>query len=374
MSKKTGIVLAGLAVLALLAGAACTSKTQVQEDKTPIKLGWLGALTGDVSSIGTVDRQAAELAVKEINDAGGVNGRQLEMIYEDAACDAKIGSNAGNKLINIDKVVAIVGGLCSGETLAVAPVAEQNKVIMMATGATSPAITNAGDFIFRVVASDSYQGKYAANFVYNTLGKRKAAVVYAKTDYTEGLATVFSEEFKKLGGEVVLTDTFLQTDRDLKTQLTKVKESNAEIMCFFAHTEAGIVGLKQAKELGLSMPILGPETFSDPKVVAAQGTEGVMYTLPVSKDSESFKNAFLAFASRTDVPVYAAQTYDAVKILAQAIKNVGTDTTKIKDELYKTQNYDGVSGSIGFDSNGDLMTAAYDVMVIKNNKAEKYQQ
>lgn len=373
MNKKTGIVLAGLAVLVLLTGAACTSKTQVQEDKTPIKLGWLGPLTGDVSSVGTVDKQGAELAVKEINEAGGINGRPLEIVYEDGTCDAKTASNAGNKLINIDKVVAIIGGYCSSETLAVAPMAEQNKVIMIAPGATSPAITAAGDYIFRVIPSDSYQGKYAANFAYNTLGKRKAAIVFAKADYTEGLANVFSEEFKKLGGEVLLTESFLQTDRDLKTQLTKVKASLSDFMYFLTYTEAGIVGFKQAEELGMKKTILGAETFSDLKLVGAKGAEGAIYTTPVSKESEDFKTKFLSYASRTDMPVFVSQTYDAVKILAQVMEKAGTDPVKIKDELYKIKEYQGVSGSIGFDSNGDLTTAAYDVMVIKNGKAEKYQ-
>lgn len=373
MSKKTGIVLAGLAVLVLLTGAACTSETPKQEDKTPIKLGWVGPLTGDVSSVGTVDKQGAELAIKEINEAGGINGRPLEMVYEDGACDAKTASNAGNKLINIDKVVAIVGGFCSSETLAVAPMAEQNKVVVIAPGSTAPSITDAGDFIFRVIPSDSYQGKYAANFAYNTLGKRKAAIVYAKADYTEGLANVFAEEFKKLGGEVLLEESFLQTDRDLKTQLTKVKASLSDFMYFLTYTEAGIVGFKQAEELGMKKTILGAETFSDEKLVTAQGAEGAIFTIPVSNESESFKTTFLTFASRTDMPVFVTQTYDAVKILAQVMQKAGTDPTEMKNELYKVQDYQGVSGPISFDSNGDLTTAAYDVMVIKSGKAEKYQ-
>jgi branched-chain amino acid transport system substrate-binding protein len=206
MQKQAGIIVAGLSALLLL-GAGCSQQTaQVtpqtnevavtqQQDTTPIKIGWLGPLTGDVSSVGTADKQAGEIAVKEINDAGGINGRPLEVVYEDGFCDSKTASNAGNKLINIDKVVAIIGGFCSGETLAVAPTAEQNKVVMISPASTAPSISTAGDYIFRDVPSDSYQGKHAANFVYNTLGKRKAAVLYASVDYTQGLADVFSDEY-----------------------------------------------------------------------------------------------------------------------------------------------------------------------------------
>ncbi|HAT03576.1 MAG TPA: hypothetical protein DCS29_02240 [Candidatus Magasanikbacteria bacterium] len=383
MPKKLGIMIAGLALF-LLIGGGCSrtdapttntsgaTETPAVKDTSPIKLGWLGPLTGDVSSVGTANREGTELAVKEINDAGGINGRKVEVVYEDGACDSKTASNAGNKLINVEKVTAIVGGLCSGETLANTTVAEENKVVMVAYGSTAPSLTTAGDYIFRVVPSDSYQGKYAANFVYSTLGKKKVAVLYAKTDYTEGIAQVFIDEYKKLGGEVVLTDTFLQTDRDLKTQLTKVKNSEAEALYFPTYTEAAVVGFKQMKELGLSISIIGPEGYADPKIVAAEGTHDTMYTAPVSPENESFNNKFMAATKRTDVPIYTTHAYDATKILLETIKKVGTDKEMIKNELYNVKNYQGVSGEITFDKNGDLATANYEIMVIKNNKSEKY--
>lgn len=376
MRKKIGLLIGAVALLVMV-GAACTSQEQAKvevKDTTPIKIGWIGALTGDVSSVGTQDKLAAELAVKEINEAGGINGRQLIMIAEDGACDSKIATNAGQKLINVDKVTAIAGGLCSGETLAVAPTAEAGKVPMLSYGSTAPKVSEAGDYIFRNVPSDSYQGKYAANFVYNTLGKRKAAVVYAITDYTEAIAKIFSEEFKKLGGEVVLTDTFLQDVRDLRSQMTKVKNSDADILYFPSYTEAGIVGLKEAQEFGLTMPILGAETFSDPKILAAQGSEGLLYTAPVSNESETFKTKYFAFAGKTDnLPVYASQAYDAVNLLAMVMKKVGTNPEAIKNELYNVKDYQGASGKIGFDKNGDITSADYQVMKVMGGKAAPYQ-
>jgi len=370
------------AALLVLAGAGCAPQggneqtPATADDKPvttePIKVGWMGPLTGDVATVGVACKQAAEMAVKEINDAGGISGRKLEVIYEDSACDAKTGSNAGNKLINADKVVAIIGDLCSGPTLAVAPVAEQNKVLMLATGATAPSITTAGDYIFRIVPSDSYQGKLGAELVYNTLGKKKAAVLYAKADYTEGLANIFTEEYKKLGGEVVLSESFLQTARDLKTQLTKVKNSGAEVLYFPTYTEAGVAALKQAKDLGLKAQIVGPETFDDPKMQAADGANGVIYTMPASVSNYSFKTKYLSATGLKEMPVYVTQSYDAPYILANVLKQVGTDPEKIKSEMYNIKNYAGVSGTIGFDGDGDLSTAQYEIRVIKNNKGEKY--
>ncbi len=382
MSKRRSTIVALALVIPTLAllGLGCSQqsttpgKQSVKEEKGPIKLGWVGPLTGDVSSVGSVDKLAAELAVKEINEAGGINGRQLTMFYEDAACDAKTASSAGNKLINIEKVSAIIGGFCSGETLAIAPVAEQNKVVMISPASTAPSVTTAGDYIFRVIPSDSFQGKYAANFVYTTLNKKKAAVLYATTDYTEGIAKVFTEEYTKLGGEVVLADSFLQSDRDLKTQLTKVKNSTAEALYFATYTEAGVVGFKQAKQLGLTIPIIGAETFSDPKFMAAEGIEGAMYTIPVSKESALFKEKFLAATKQKEMTVYVTQTYDAVKLLAKVMAEVGSSSEAIKNELYKVNDYNGVSGNISLDSNGDLKSADYNVMVIKNQKSEKYQK
>lgn len=364
---------AGLALLVLAGGGCAANKsvTETPKDTSPIKIGWMGPLTGDVATIGAATKQAAELAVKEINDAGGVDGRQLVLLAEDAGCDAKTASNAGNKLINVEKVTAIVGGYCSGETLAVAPVAEQTKTVMVSPASSAPSITNAGDYIFRVTPSDSYQGKFAANYVYNTLGKRKAAVLFAKVDYTEALSNVFAEEFKKLGGEVVLSDSFLQTARDLKTQMSKVKDSGADVLYFATYTEAGAAGLKQAQELGLNIQIIGIDTYEDPKLQSAQGAEGAIYTVPASLASEEFKTKFMATYKTEDVPAYVPQTYDTIKLLAAALAKSGSNTEALKTELYNVKNYDGVSGLIGFDDNGDLTTANFEVKKIENGKATK---
>lgn len=364
---------AGLALLVLVGGgcAAKKSVTETPKDTSPIKIGWMGPLTGDVATIGVATKQAAELAVKEINDAGGVDGRQLVLVAEDAGCDAKTASNAGNKLINVEKVTAIVGGFCSGETLAVAPVAEQTKTVMVSPASTAPSITTAGDYIFRVVPSDSYQGKFAANYVYNTLNKRKAAVLFAKADYTEALAGVFAEEFKKLGGEVVLTDSFLQTARDLKTQLSKIKDSGADVLYFSTYTEAGVAGLKQAQELGLNIQIVSADPMDDPKFYGAQGAEGGIYTKPVSLTNEDFKTKFMAAYNAKEVSVYVPQTYDTVKLLAAAMAKSGSNTEALKTELYNVKNYEGVSGKIGFDQNGDVTTADYEVYKVVDGKPVK---
>ena len=270
MKTKTGILVAGLAMFLLVgggcamtdapAGVSDNTDAPAVEDTSPIKIGWLGPLTGDVSSVGSADRDGATLAVKEVNEAGGINGRMLEVVYEDGGCESKMASTAGNKLINVEQVVAIVGGLCTGETMAVAPTAEEKKVVMVSPGSTAPSVTEAGDYIFRVVASDDYQGAFAAEATYN-MGKRKAAVLYGVTDFHKGLADAFVKRFEELGGQIVASETYLQESRDLKGQLTKIKNSGADVLYFATYTEAGVVGIKQAQELEVGLQIVGAEPF-----------------------------------------------------------------------------------------------------------------
>jgi len=384
MQKQAGIIVAGLSALLLL-GAGCSQQTaQVTpqannvavnqpQDTTPIKIGWLSPLTGDLAGVGTAIKNAVAMGVKEINAQGGINGRPLDIVYEDSACDPKVASAAGSKLINIEKVTAILGAGCTGETLAVAPMAEQNKVVMLSFASTGPAVTTAGDYIFRDVPSDSYVGKYTADFTFNTLGKKKAAILFSKADFTEQIANIFTDEFKKLGGEIVATESALQTDTDLRTQLTKIKNSGADVLFFPTYTENTLAGLKQAKDLNLSLPTLGIDGFDDPKVLSAVGAEGVMYPKPVSQENAEFKTKFLAENGGDSIPVYVTQGYDALNILVQTMKKVGTSGEAIKNELYNVKNYAGVSGNISFDKNGDLEKSEYEMMIIKDGKSLKYQ-
>ncbi len=367
--------LGGLFAILLLIGQGCANGAVNQENQPkvdePIKIGWVGPLTGDLSTVGESMKQSVELAVKEVNESGGVDGREVEVIYEDGGCDAKMASTAGNKLINVDQVQAIIGGTCSGETLAIAPVAEQNKVLMVSPASTAPSVSEAGDYVFRVVPSDSFQGNFAAEYIYNDLEVRKVAVLNAVTDYTSGLADSFKAKFQELGGEVVVEDTFLQDDRDLKTQLTKVKNSDAELIYFMSYTEAAVIGLKQAKELGLTQKIFGADAMDDPKLLNVDGAEGMLYTVPKSEESEDFKQKYLAAVGGDSLPVYTAQSYDAINVLVETMKKVGTDREAVKNELYSVASYKGVSGDIAFDENGDLTSALYVVKEIKDGSSEE---
>ncbi|MDP1694703.1 MAG: ABC transporter substrate-binding protein [Candidatus Woesearchaeota archaeon] len=360
-----------IAVIAVIVGLNKNARQEVSTGEA-IKIGFLGPLTGDAASIGTNAQKGVELAVKEINEAGGINGRKIEVTYEDGKCNAKDAATAGNKLINLDKVTAIVGGLCSSETMAIAPVAEQQKVIVFSYCSSAPTITTAGDYIFRDYASDAYEGFYAAGIAKEKLNAKNVAILYCLSDWCVGIKDVFKKTFTDAGGSVVIEEGYEQSTNDLKTQLTKVKQANPDMLYFVGYTEASIIGINQMKELGVDVPTLGANAWDDAKIWAETGAagEGKMWAVINTPLTNAFKEKMRS-VSVGEVTLCTPQAYDATRILADIMKRVGTDTTKIKDELYKVKDYQGVSGVITLDNNGDLASASgFVTKVAKSGKGE----
>src|SRR3989338_1211347 len=259
-----------LVVLVIIVGGAVLMSRPAQtatQNKEPIKLGGLFPLTGDVAQLGIPASQAVELAVEEANAAGGINGQKVEFYKEDGGCNPKDATSASTKLIEIDKVIAIIGGFCSGETLAAAPIAERNKVILFSPTSSNPKITEAGDFIFRSYPSDAFQGSYAADYTFKQKNAKKAAILYINNDWGTGIKVTFRNKFEQLGGAIVSEDTFDQSTTDLRTQLTKIKSLNPDFIYFPAHPAETIIGLKQANELGLPATLFfGGDGAEDGKI------------------------------------------------------------------------------------------------------------
>ena len=204
MDKTTKIIIAVIVVVVLVAiGYSIKNKSGNVGSNGPIKIGYIGPLTGDTSSIGTVNKAAIEIAVDEINKAGGINGQPLQVIYEDGQCNATTATNAASKLINLDKVSIIIGGLCSTETAAFGPMAMKNKVIVLSPGSSAPNLNQLGKYFFRSYPSDAFQGKFGAEYAYNEMGARKVAVLYHVSDWGTGIKNVFEVRFKELGGQIV---------------------------------------------------------------------------------------------------------------------------------------------------------------------------
>jgi branched-chain amino acid transport system substrate-binding protein len=246
---------------------------------------------------------------------------------------------------------------------------------MLSPLSSNPSITTAGDYIFRNYASDSFQGVKAAEFAVNNLKSKNIAVLSCMSDWCQGLQQVFKDKAVSLGTNIVAEEKYDDKNtNDLKTQLAKIKAANPDLVYFAGYTDGSIIGLKQAKELGLQAKMLGGDSWNDPKIIAEAGSasENIMYLVPTSVRSPVFEANFLSVVGGKEITIGSRESYDAVRILAQVMEKVGTDSTKIKDALYKVQNYQGVSGNISFDKNGDLVSASYDVKIVKDGKAVNY--
>ncbi len=335
----------------------------------PIKIGFIGPLTGDAASIGQNVQAAVQIAVDELNVG---NGKKIEVIYEDGKCTGSNASSAANKLINIDKVSVILGGACSGETMAFTQVAEQAKVPVLSYCSSNPAITTAGDYIFRNYPSDTYQGSFVAGYLFDKLGKKKAAIIYAKTDWANGIKDVFSAEFKKLGGQVVNEEGFDPASKDIRSLISRIKANNPDVIYFLGYTDQTVFALKQFSDLGLKAQLFGGDAWADAKLWVDAGAtgEGAMYASVSSKNSEAFKAAMLAKTGTNEIGGCSPTAYDGLKLISQVINKVGGNSGDIKNELYKTEYVGGVSSdTIKFDQNGDLVGANYSVMKVQKGVA-----
>ncbi len=369
--KTSFKIITFIAICLAAAPAGCSRPQEDGGRRNNIKIGFIAPLTGDLAYIGENMKAAAEIARDEINQAGGVGGRNVELIVEDGKCEPKEAANAGNKLINMDKVPAIIGGLCSSETLAVAPLAERSRVILFSAASTSPDISSAGDFIFRDVPSDSFQGVFAAEYVKTKLGKNRVALLKCLSDWCLGVNDSFKAEFKRLGGQITSEEAFPQDSRDLRSQIAKIKNSKPDLVYFVSYTEGAIVGIRQMKELGMDAPIFGADAWSDPKIWESVGEsgDGARYVEPANNEiPKAFIDAMSKKTGGKEINVYAPRAYDAMKLLASVMNKAGTDTDAIRKGLYATANYQGIADNYTFDKNGDITNARYAVKEVRKGK------
>jgi branched-chain amino acid transport system substrate-binding protein len=371
---KTNIIIGILlSLMVILSGCGGDITGDAVKEKA-IKIGFIGPLTGDTALFGTSWRDGALLAVEEINAADGINGKKLELVSEDGFCKAKEATTAVQKLIDIDKVQAIVGGSCSAETLAAAPMADEAKVVMMSHSSTNPQITKSGDYIFRACPSDSLQGEIMADLMFSK-GFRKVAVMYATSDYNIGLRDVFTKRFTELGGEIVISEAHEQDSKDVRTQITKVKAAKPEAIYLVPYPADGVIALKQIKELKLDVPLFAPEVLSSAQLITDAGkeaTEGLIVSAPKFDESERKAEEFLQkfderFGYKPEVPAFSANAYDIVYLFADAMKEGKMTGTEIKDFLYTVKGYDGAGGKLTIDENGDAIKD-FSLSVVKDGE------
>src|SRR3989344_3472466 len=288
-----GIV--GLAILLLLA-TACTVRERditAYATKSPqqldgeVVIGAILDVTGASARYSENVQNGLELARQEVNRVGGINDKELKILIEDERCDQKIGMSAAQKLITQDHVSVIIGPICSSTSMAIAPIAEQAKVIMITPVSSVPALKYAGDYIFRNRESGDIHSIKAAEFAYQELGARTAAVLYINLENGLAYKDIFKKHFEELGGRIVAEETYEKGALDFRTQLLKIKASKADVLYLAgqAHEEA----VKQVKEFGMTQQVLGPITMESPELIniAGDAAEGIIYSYPsFSPDSK----------------------------------------------------------------------------------------
>ena len=334
-----------------------SSATETSQPKMPFKVGVMESMTGVGETYGNVASHAKQMAADEINAAGGIDGRMLELVVEDSKCSAQDAITAFRKLTDVDGVKIILGTSCSGAMLGVAPLAEENGVVLFSGLASNPDIADAGDYIFRTQISDVEVGVSTGNVLWSN-GVRMLATMTEETDYAEGVRRTSVEQFKKLGGQIVAEERFSSDITDFRTQLTKLFEANPDALHVAPQSEfAGGTIVKQARELGYDGPIYG-ETVSVGTTaleIAGDAATGMM-AITAAPDPENAKaqQVLADFRERYNyvtLPWHLGSAYDDVYIAAECLKKTGDDQDAdgFRDCLY------GItwSGAIGYDYSFD---------------------
>jgi branched-chain amino acid transport system substrate-binding protein len=364
----------GLTIFAVFFAASLAFAGGGKDSSTTVGIGAVFPLSGTVAFYGTESRDGALLAIDEINAAGGLLGKQLTLIPEDDEGNAEKSVNAFTKLITRDKVAFVLGSSTSGATQSMTALAQQNKVILISPSATNVAITREGDYIFRACFIDPFQGVVGADFAYDTLGSRRAAILYdAGADYNSGLADSFRQQFKALGGQVVADEAYQSGDVDFNAQVTRIKAANPDVVYLPNYYNDVALQAKQLRAQGITCALVGGDGWDGLIDNAGDEVLNGYWSSGFAADTtdprgQTFVKAFAAKFNRT-ASQFSALGYDAMMLVADGIKAAGTfDTAAVKDAMAKISG-PYVTGSIRFDANRDpIKSAAILEIVNKDGK------
>jgi branched-chain amino acid transport system substrate-binding protein len=324
-----------------------------------ILVGEYGSLTGPQATFGQSTHNGIMMAMDEVNAAGGINGRKIKVLTEDDQSKQEEAANAVTKLISQNSVLAVIGEVASSNSLAAAPICQSNKVPMISPSSTNDAVTQKGDYIFRVCFTDSYQGEALGSYVAgqlkvsNAAVRRAAVLTDVKSDYSTGLAAQFEKTFTSKGGQIVGRQSYANGDSDFRSQLTAVKAAKPQILFVPGYyTDIGQIAI-QARDLGITQPMVGGDGWESPKLIEIGGKalEGCMYSNHYfyAEPSPVVRNFVQKYKDRYGaIPdALAALGYDAARVLADAMKRASKlDGPSIRDAIAATKGFPGVTGAI----------------------------
>lgn len=358
-----------LACITLTILVACGNRIQPTDtrDRSTIKIGYFGDLSGPTFNFGQSAKNGVLMAAEEINQAGGINGRKIDIVIEDDEGSPERAATVVNKLTRQDKVVALIAGGASGSSLAAGPNAHMAKVPMISPSSTNPAVTQIGDYIFRACFIDPFQGEVMATFAYNTLQARTAAIMLDfNSPYSRDLKDFFELSFTKHGGRVLTSQSYTQGDADFKGQLSSISAAKPDVIYLPGYYGDIAVIAKQARQLGITQPLLGGDGWDAPELwqLAGDSINGSYISNHYSADDPSpaiqkFVHDYKQHYGNLVPDAHSALAYDAMRFLAEAIERAGsTEGTKVRDALAQTKNFAGITGIISMDAERNAVKPA----------------
>ncbi|MBN7773995.1 ABC transporter substrate-binding protein [Clostridium aminobutyricum] len=349
--------------------SGCSGNGANQSKNTTIKIGLAAPISGAEAQYGEAFKKGAELAVQQLNDSGGIDGKKIEIVTLDDKGDSNEAVNVANKFASDNSIVGIIGHFNSSATLAAAPIYNKNKVVTVSPSSSSPNVTDAGDYIFRVITTDAFQADYLAKWSKEE-GHNKVAIIYEQTDFGLGLSDVYSKAAKENNIEIVANETYVagQT-KDFSTIVTKIKGKQPDAIFIGGVANDAALVIQQAKKLGVTSQFIGVDSLYSDALIQLGGSAvedvklvGFFHPGGTNEQANDFLAAYEnAYNKKPDT--YAAYAYDATSVLIEAIKQNGADREDIKKYLSTLQNFKGATGTISFDENGDVLTEPQKLIV-----------
>jgi len=360
MSRNSLLAIVAIATIVAVAVLGTLWGLQRNHPKA-IKIGAILPLTGSAAPYGQNAKNGIDLALEEVNAKGGIRGTRVDILYEDSKTEPKEAVSALQKLNSVDGIRYIIGDINSTGVLAMAPIAERNKILLLSPGASNPKISDAGEYIFRNWHSDALEGQVDAQYAHNTMKWKDAAVLYVNAAYGAGLAETFRDVFRTLGGEIVAYEAYPQDATNMREQISKILAVKPDGLYLPGWPKEMAVALKQLKEQGSNLPVLSAQGFDDPSILELAGSaaEGVVFSVPENPDPEdplvkSFNEKYEA-RYREKPGVCSAAGYDALRIYVHAVEKAGDNPERVREVMATLKDFPGADGPITFDEHGDLL-------------------
>jgi len=360
MKQKRKLSIGLIAILLIGILSACSNNSGSSESNT-IRIGLAAPISGTQAQYGTAFKNGAELAAAQINESGGIDGKQVEIVVSDDKGDSNEAVTVANKFVSDKSILAVVGHFNSSATLATAPVYNKSKIVQISPSSSAPGVTDAGEYTYRVITTDAFQADYLADWS-KELGYSKVALIYEQSDFGIGLLDVYKQAAPENNIEITATEAYNPGEKDFSTVLTKIKATNPDAIFIGGfYNEAALIA-QQAQKLGMDVEFIGVDSLYSEALLelGQQSVEDfklIGFFFPGGDNAKATEFAEQYQASYNSKPdTYAAYSYVATSLIIDAIKEQGADRESIKTFLDQVKDYEGATGTLSFDENGDVVT------------------